>query len=97
MRDRLEWPQRESHKLDYAGSNPAPAIMRMKLALYENDKRVGFLSLAREGTGIHSKYQAKVHKEPHNATTFSDDYSLARGLKIARRCFPGKLIDIEVN
>jgi hypothetical protein len=67
----------------------------MRIAVYEGKKRVGFIRLTKDGQGIHAKYVASIHFEKSNATVFKDDYSLTRGFTIARRCFPGRIMDVE--
>lgn len=67
----------------------------MRISVYESKKRIGFIRLTRSGKGVNSKYTASIHIEKHNASVFKDDCALARGLTIARRCFPGGIMDIE--
>ncbi len=68
----------------------------MRISVYEGKKRIGFIRLTRNGKSIHSKYVASIHLEKSNASVFKDDFALSRGLTIARRCFPGRDMDIEV-
>ena len=69
----------------------------MRIVVYEGEKRLGFIRLAKDGKGIRSKYVASIHLEKNDASTFKDDFSLTRGLMIARRCFPGKDLNMDIE
>lgn len=77
------------------GSSPVAGFMklRMRIAVYEGNKKAGYVLLRRITP---SYYEAVVSKEQYGSSVFVGDYSVPRGLSVARKSLPGKTFDIEV-
>jgi hypothetical protein len=67
--------------------------LRMRIAIYDGKEKIGYVLLKRTAP---SYYEAIVSKEQYGSSVFVGDYSVPRGLTIAKKCLPGKTFDIEV-
>ena len=73
------------------GSSPVAGFMRMKIAIYDKKKKIGYACIK----NVVNEYIAVISETSYGASVFTDDYSLSRGLKIARKSFPTKDLDVE--
>ena len=77
------------------GSSPVASFMklRMRIAIYEGKEKIGYVLLRKM---VPSYFEAVVSKEQCGSSVFVGEYSVPRGLTIAKKCLPGKTFDIEV-
>jgi hypothetical protein len=67
--------------------------LKMRIAVYEGKKKIGYVLLKRMAP---SYFDAVISKEKYGSSVFTGEYSVPRGLTIARKSLPGKTFDIEV-
>jgi hypothetical protein len=67
--------------------------LKMRIAVYNDNEKIGYVLLKRT---VLSGYGAIVSKEQFGSSVFVGDYSIHRGLTIARKCLSDKTFDIEV-
>ncbi len=78
-----------------AGSSPVAVFMKLKMriAVYDDSEKIGYVLLKRTAPYC---YESIVSKEQYGSSVFVGDYSISRGLTIARKCLSDKTFDIEV-
>ncbi len=66
------------------------------LTLWENNKKIGYIFLRKEGEKIRTVYHGKIVESSKEASIFND-HSLSRGMKNAKRCFPQKRASVQME